>query len=582
MSLYIKKGSNNIYFSDLIILIDKNGAPYCIFTTLDSFEVGDVLILYINDTEYVRFKVYRIKEFKEMGEPIYYQIIALHLSDWEWKTICNPDGFEIGVQKDWSDGTRTIKLYITSLDAMNLSLLKIKTTTPTTIPTNAPVLDANLKCDGNTDALTTKMGTSEPYSILIKDSNKVTIIYDSQITNEIDVSSWIPFESYEKWTDPSGTTCQSQIKYYISEGHFTTFYYAGEKYDDGTNTGTINTLILYNNKTEIYDTFNPSISRVQMTGTSATREGRKFGSGTYATLDFTDLESCATFKKNVTSWASGENDKKTINFLVPQYLAKDESGNKIKSTKLLFRFMDSSAGFPGNNISNNNYTFYIKVYKNGTYQETLSVIKNYQFSAVIKRPTGLGDYSGQWHSYPTDYQYYQSVDEEVQNGDTDYIYVRYFSELQRIYFTAPNITKGWAIGKIRNTMYARYYISDYPLGEGKLSLNINNTQYDGTLNTFTTTWTEYYYEWSTNPATNNKWTWSDINNLQFGLKARGTSTFASAMVTQVFLSIYSENHYGLEYTITNNDLYTFEFYHNESSTLQNINIIGLLINFEVI
>nr|MBP7139915.1 hypothetical protein [Caldisericia bacterium] len=223
MSLYIKKGSNNIYFSDLIILIDKNGAPYCIFTTLDSFEVGDVLILYINDTEYVRFKVYRIKEFKDMGEPIYYQIIALHLSDWEWKTIFNSDGFELGVQKDWGDGTRTIKLYVTSLDAMNLSLLKEISETPTTIPSNAPILDTNIKCDGNIDALTTKMGTTEPYTILIKDDNNIQIIYDSQITNEIDVSDWIPFESYEKWTDPSGTSYQSQIKYYIKEGHFTSF-----------------------------------------------------------------------------------------------------------------------------------------------------------------------------------------------------------------------------------------------------------------------------------------------------------------------------------------------------------------------
>ncbi|HQO99610.1 MAG TPA: hypothetical protein PL042_03245, partial [Caldisericia bacterium] len=219
MSLYIKKGSNNIYFSDLIILIDKNGAPYCIFKTIDSFEVGDVLILYINDTEYVRFKVYRIKEFKEMNEPVYYQIIALHLSDWEWKSIFNPDGFEVGVKKDWGDGTRTIKLYITSLDAMNLSLIKEKSITPTTIPTNAPVLQSNVKCNGNTDALTSLMGETEPYTILIKDDNNIQIIYDSQITNEINVSDWIPFESYEKWIDPSGTSYQSQIKYYIKEGH---------------------------------------------------------------------------------------------------------------------------------------------------------------------------------------------------------------------------------------------------------------------------------------------------------------------------------------------------------------------------
>ena len=581
MSLYIKKGSNNIYFSDLIILIDKNGAPYCIFTTLDSFEVGDVLILYINDTEYVRFKVYRVKEFKEMGEPIYYQIIALHLSDWEWKTTFNSDGFEVGVQKDWSDGTRTIKLYVTSLDAMNLSLIKEISETPITIPSNAPILDTNVKCDGNTDALTTKMGTTEPYTILIKNDNNIQIIYDSQITNEIDVSDWIPFESYEKWTDPSGTSYQSQIKYYIKEGHFTSFYYAGEKYNDGTNTGTINTMMIYPEKTEIYDTYNPSISRVKITGTSAEREGRRFGLTSYSDLDFTDPESCVTFKKTLTIWESG--DSKTINFLVPQYLAKDESGNYIKSTKLLFRFMDASGGFPGDNITSNDYTFYIKVYKNGTYQEILNVIKNYQPSTIIKRPTDLGYYHYYWNAYPTAGEYWQSVDEETQNGDTDYIYhwKGQSESLYPIFFTAPNVNKSWSISKVRNTIYAKYNVP-YPYGQGKPSLYIDGIKYGGTLNTFTGTWSEYYDDWATNPATGNKWTWNDINNLQFGVEARATADSAIAMITQIFLSIYSEAHYAKEYTITNDDLYTFEFYHNEASSLSNINIIGSLIDFEEI
>ena len=579
MSLYIKKGSDNIYFSDLIILIDKNGAPYCIFTTLDSFEVGDVLILYINDTEYVRFKVYRIKEFKDMGEPIYYQIIALHLSDWEWKSTFNSDGFELGVQKDWSDGARTIKLYVTSLDAMNLSLIKEISETPTTIPSNAPVLDTNIKCDGNIDALTTKMGTTEPYTILIKNDNNIQIIYDSQITNEIDVSDWIPFESYEKWTDPSGTSYQSQIKYYIKEGHFATFYYAGEKYDDGTNTGTINTMILYPNKTEIYDTFNPSISRVQITGTSATREGRQFGSGTYTTLDFIDDISCVTFKKTLSSWDSGESNKKTINFLVPKYLAKDEDDNKIKSTKLLFRFRNSSGGFPGDNISSNDITFYIKVYKNGTYIETLNITKNYQNQLII-RPNGDAEIGSSTYikKYPDTGYYYEKIDEESQNGDTDYIYEDVFPPSKyRILFSLPDASRSWNINNVRFVMYGKQ------LGSGSVNqqfcYKLSGTYYYKGNFYFTNNYAQYYYD--DDGSSISGWTWSKISDLIAGIYMDANDN-NEQRITQFFIIIQSGNYYAKEYTITNDDLYTFEFYHNEESTLENINIIGSLIDFEEI
>jgi len=581
MSLYIKKGSNNIYFSDLIILIDKNGAPYCIFTTLDSFEVGDVLILYINDTEYVRFKVYRVKEFKEMGEPIYYQIIALHLSDWEWKTTFNSDGFEVGVQKDWSDGTRTIKLYVTSLDAMNLSLIKEISETPITIPSNAPILDTNVKCDGNTDALTTKMGTTEPYTILIKNDNNIQIIYDSQITNEIDVSDWIPFESYEKWTDPSGTSYQSQIKYYIKEGHFTSFYYAGEKYNDGTNTGTINTMILYPNKTEIYDTFNPPISRVQITGTSATREGRQFGFGTYANLDFTDDISCVTFKKTLSSWDSGESNKKTINFLVPQYLAKDENGNKIKSTKLLFKFLDSTTTFPGSPLDSNSITFYIKVYKNGTYQETLNVTKQ-SYDPIYIRPTAAYDMS-EWTGYPSSL-YYPNVDEETANDDTDYNrHVFVYQEVRKSKYSGTFKKQHWCILSIAVVTRGRceeYYDSKYAYFKPYISISDTDfapTSYLEVSKDYQT----YSYEWINNPYNGSPWRWDDT--LAFGTQIYLASASSNYFrETQCYCKINSKPSYEYIYTITNDDLYTFEFYHNEASSLSNINIIGSLIDFEEI
>lgn len=568
MSLYLEKFSNKVYFKDLIVLIDKNASPYCVFTTSDNFSVGDEIILYINSSEYLRFKVYRIKEFKEMNRPIYYKIIALHRSDWVWKNTLNSDGFEIGVQKDWNDGSRTVKLFVSSLDAMNLSLLGIKTSTPTTIPANAPTLSEDLKCDGNTDALTTKMGTTEPYTIIFKDDNNAQLIYDSQITSELDVSDWIPFEEYEKWTDPSGTSYQSRVKYYIKEGHFTTFYYAGEKYNDGTDSGTINTLMFHREKTEVYDTYNPQISRVQITGTSASHEGRKFGDGSYSSLDFTDDISCVTFKKFISSWSPGESNKVSANFLVPEYLAKDTSGNNLKANYITFRIRTGTT-FPGSEPSEG--TFYVKVYKNGVYQETLE-IKAYEESITL-RPEADGDvdFSTVYPSSPS--THYDKVDEETADDDTtyveqDYTTTRKYETFTNSWIPPSSLQEEANLRKIK--MYARVRTTNG---------NNNFYFYCVTAGTNSHGAVYSYLDFSEEFA---KTDWSIFPSSKFGVYVEVINSGNTMRFTQIYWDVIYKYNATKKYSLTYNDLYTFEFYHNESSALSNINIIGSLTDFEVI
>jgi len=310
-------------------------------------------------------------------------------------------------------------------------------------------------------------------------------------------------------------------------------------------------------------------------------------------LDFTDDISCVTFKKTLSSWDSGESNKKTINFLVPQYLAKDEDDNNIKSTKLLFRFMDSTGGFPGNIISSDTITFYIKVYKNGTYLETLNITKITPDDIYI-RPDTAYYMNTDWDGVPNT-NYWSNVDEETPNEDTDYNRTNSGTKHPaKSKFTGSFEKKLWYIKSVK--VYNR----------GKKEENYSAHKFKPYIIVVTTTkfppyiiivesapadYTELTldyqtisYEWTQNPYDNSDWGWDAIDNLKFGgyYDNYGVSSQRPMRETQCYCVITGKSDYYYEYTISNDDLYTFEFYHNEASSLSNINIIGSLIDFEEI
>jgi len=106
---------------------------------------------------------------------------------------------------------------------------------------------------------------------------------------------------------------------------------------------------------------------------------------------------------------------------------------------------------------------------------------------------------------------------------------------------------------------------------------LGDSYYYGSQNTLNNSYILCYEDWTSNPNSHQNWVWGDIYSIRFGGKYE-----YNTYETQVYCGIYGKPYYGKEYTITNDDLYTFELYHNEESTLENINIIGSLIDFEEI
>ena len=71
--------------------------------------------------------------------------------------------------------------------------------------------------------------------------------------------------------------------------------------------------------------------------------------------------------------------------------------------------------------------------------------------------------------------------------------------------------------------------------KGAVSINTHGTTYDGTGNCCGTQWTTYSREWTTNPSTNQAWTWDEIDALEAGVKL--TFKQEPPRCTQVYVAV---------------------------------------------
>ena len=69
----------------------------------------------------------------------------------------------------------------------------------------------------------------------------------------------------------------------------------------------------------------------------------------------------------------------------------------------------------------------------------------------------------------------------------------------------------------------------------------NATEYNGTAQSLTTSYADYSQAWSTNPNTTAVWTWTEINNLQAGVRLEGQSVTKPAYCTQVWVEVFYTN-----------------------------------------
>jgi hypothetical protein len=71
----------------------------------------------------------------------------------------------------------------------------------------------------------------------------------------------------------------------------------------------------------------------------------------------------------------------------------------------------------------------------------------------------------------------------------------------------------------------------------KIVIRAGGTNYESAAFDLTNTWTDFYQEWTQNPATGLAWTWADVNALEIGVSLRSISPFFESKCTQVWVEV---------------------------------------------
>jgi general secretion pathway protein G len=82
---------------------------------------------------------------------------------------------------------------------------------------------------------------------------------------------------------------------------------------------------------------------------------------------------------------------------------------------------------------------------------------------------------------------------------------------------------------------------DKSQGTVSLTVYVNSTEYNGSEQDLSASYSNYSYEWATNPNTGSAWTWDEINDFQAGVSLKGQNANFPAYCTQVWVEVaYSE------------------------------------------
>ena len=142
-------------------------------------------------------------------------------------------------------------------------------------------------------------------------------------------------------------------------------------------------------------------------------------------------------------------------------------------------------------------------------------------------------------------QKYECVDEETPNGDDDYIYKTDASSGQG-FDNLPTLPDGTILG-VAVYVVAKEIGGDTTI-RPRLYTGDNVTNGAPTAQNITTSYAEYSYEWTTNPATSEAWTKAEVEGTDethplvgWGFYSAGIDAGETTRVTQVYLVVrYNE------------------------------------------
>ena len=157
---------------------------------------------------------------------------------------------------------------------------------------------------------------------------------------------------------------------------------------------------------------------------------------------------------------------------------------------------------------------------------------------LILRPNAPGDIEQYLAQYPANgpTDHWNKVDDITPDEAATYVYA-YNSNIDAYWdlYNIPNHTTEFGlIAFVEVTLRCQRQGAS---GRVKAYLKISGTKYRASpYQNVALNWTNYSFEWDTNPNTGIAWTWANIDALQVGLSL-GTAAFKLCRCTQVYLEV---------------------------------------------
>jgi len=143
------------------------------------------------------------------------------------------------------------------------------------------------------------------------------------------------------------------------------------------------------------------------------------------------------------------------------------------------------------------------------------------------RPNGNGSYDNLWNSGCSNN--WQCVDETSNDGNSSYVYRTSSSYYNDVYNTENHTTGTGVIDSLIIYISCRQTSSS---GRIYTRIRTNGSNYNGTQENPGSSYSDYSTVYTTNPGTSSAWTWTEIDNLEIGVRLR------RARCTQVWAEVY--------------------------------------------
>ncbi|MBI2852505.1 MAG: hypothetical protein HYX84_05345 [Chloroflexi bacterium] len=149
------------------------------------------------------------------------------------------------------------------------------------------------------------------------------------------------------------------------------------------------------------------------------------------------------------------------------------------------------------------------------------------------RPNGVGSLTEITYTTPSSQPHWSMVDEATSDDDTTQVW-SVTQAYQTDLYALSDTTLTGTINKV--TVYIRVMGQDIASYHAlaREAIRTNGTNFFGTEHVLPATWTNYSYEWTTNPYTGNPWTWAEINALEAGVSIGYQNTGYYSRCTQVY------------------------------------------------